>query len=448
VSFLDLKLKHDYDSEEDDILNDFYIPILSKAKRYYRLAGFFSSSALAVAAKGMSAFIKNQGRMQLVIGARLQERDVEAIRQGLEEPEKIIAEMMLSDLERLEEEFVRNHVRALAWLVANNQLDIKVAIVTDEYGQPLDYDTALRRGIFHQKVGIFEDELGNLISFSGSVNESAKAWEDNIEEFKVFRNWVEAEKEYFEADFSKFNRFWGGHANRTRIVDMPRAIRDKFIEISPDNIDELNLDRWGEVGKQTNRVELRSYQKEAVQNWCDNGKRGIFEMATGTGKTIAALSCLKRAFEIGSKIVAVISSPFIHLSEQWIREFDKLDIRSDKVLADSSKISWRDKLVDSIFDVENGISQSLIVLTTHNTLSSADFVSIIKESKRRVPELKLLLVVDEVHGIGAPERRNGLIEEYDYRLGLSATPKRWFDFEGTDKIFAYFGDVVFELVCL
>lgn len=53
------------------------------------------------------------------------------------------------------------------------------------------------------------------------------------------------------------------------------------------------------------------------------------------------------------------------------------------------------------------------------------------------------MIVDEVHGIGAPERRKGLIEEYDYRLGLSATPKRWFDLKGTDKIFAYFGDVVF-----
>lgn len=444
VSFLDLELKHDYDSEEDDILRDFYIPVLSKAKKYCRLAGFFSSSALAVAAKGMSAFIKNRGRMQLIIGARLQKRDVEAIREGLEDPEKVIAEMMLGDLEEIEEEFVKDHVRALAWLVANNQLEMKVAIVTDKYGQPLDYDAALRRGIFHQKVGVFEDEAGNLISFSGSVNESATAWEDNIEEFKVFRSWIEAEKGYFEADFSKFNRFWEGQASRTKVVDMPRAIKDKLIEIAPNNIEELNLDKWVEVGKQVTTVELREYQREAVQNWLSNDKRGIFEMATGTGKTIAALSCLKKAFETESKIVVVISSPFIHLSEQWIREFNKLDIRSDKVLADSSKTRWRDKLVDNVLDVENGISERLIVLTTHNTFSSADFMNIIKESKKRVPELKFLLVVDEVHGIGAPERRNGLIEEYDYRLGLSATPKRWFDFEGTDKIFAYFGDVVFE----
>lgn len=444
MSFLHLNLKHDYDSEKDDILRDFYIPVLSRAKKYYRLAGFFSSSAFAVAAKGMSAFAKNQGNMKLVVGARLQKRDVEAIREGLEEPEKVITEMMLKELEQIEEEFVRDHVKALAWLVARNQLSIRVAVVTDKHGQPIDYDTAIRQGIFHQKVGVFEDEDGNLISFSGSVNESAMAWEDNIEEFKVFRSWIEAEKEYFDADLSKFNRFWEGYASRTKVFDIPEAIKKRLIEIAPSNVDELKLDRWSEGGKHLGAVQLRQYQAEAVQNWLGNDKKGILEMATGTGKTVAALSCIKKILETEKKVIIVISGPFIHLSEQWIREFDRLGIQSKKSLADSSKAKWRDKLVDNIIDVENGISERLVVLTTHNTLSSMDFMNIIKESKARAPEVKLLLVVDEVHGIGAPERRNGLLQEYDYRLGLSATPKRWFDFEGTDKIFSYFGDVVFE----
>ena len=42
------------------------------------------------------------------------------------------------------------------------------------------------------------------------------------------------------------------------------------------------------------------------------------------------------------------------------------------------------------------------------------------------------------------QRREGLINDYDFRLGLSATPKRWFDDKGTEKIFEYFGDTVFE----
>jgi len=145
-----------------------------------------------------------------------------------------------------------------------------------------------------------------------------------------------------------------------------------------------------------------------------------------------------------NKVVVIISSPFIHLSEQWAKEFNKVGINCDKIIADSSQNRWKDKLVDALLDVENGVSERLLVLTTHNTFSSSDFMNIVRESKKRTPSQRLLLIIDEVHGIGAPQRRLGLIEEYDFRLGLSATPKRWFDLKGTEKIFNYFGDVVFE----
>jgi superfamily II DNA or RNA helicase len=438
VSFLDLDLKPDYDSENDDILHQFYIPVLSRAKKYHRLAGFFSSSALAVAARGISVFIRNDGDMKLIVGARLQKPDIEAIREGKENPEKILSEIILRDLKEIEDEIIRDHVRALGWLIAWGHLDIKIAIVTDNLGQPLDYDTALRKGIFHQKVGIFEDKDGNLISFSGSVNESATAWEDNIEEFKVFRSWIPGELEHLASDNRKFEKYWNGQTNRLKILDVPTAVREKLVEIAPDDIKRLKIEHFGE------RPTLRSYQENATLAWLHNSFRGILEMATGTGKTLTALTCLEKAFETKEKIVAIISSPFIHLSEQWIRESEKLGIHSDKLVADSSRNRWRDKLVDSILDVENGVCERLIVLTTHNTFSSVDFINIVKDSKKRVPDLRLFLIVDEVHGIGAPQRRLGLIEEYDYRLGLSATPKRWFDLKGTEKIFEYFGDVVFE----
>ena len=443
MSLKELALKRSYDSDVDNILTDFYVPALSALVYYYRLTGFFSSTSLAVAAKGISGLIRNGGSIKLVTGARFRREDIQAIKEAYENPESVLEREMLRELDNLEDEFVKDHIRALGWMVANKRLKIKVAIVLDEDKYPLDSGSVEKQGIFHQKVGILEDLEGNHISFSGSDNESALGWQGNIEEFKVFRSWIDAEKEYFATDLFKFDKFWEGEARRTKVVDMPRAIEEKLIEIAPSNIEELNLDIWAGSKKQRRAFELRDYQKEAVQNWLGNEKRGIFEMATGTGKTIAALSCLEKIFEKESKMVAIISSPFIHLSEQWIREFNRFGIRCDKVIADSSKEGWKDKLVDSIFDVENGVSEKLLVLTTHNTFSSDDFMSIIRDSKKRMPMLRFFLIVDEVHGIGAPERRKGLIEEYDYRLGLSATPKRWFDLKGTDKIFAYFGDVVF-----
>lgn len=444
MSLRELKLKKSYDSDVDNIITDFYTPALSVSVQYLRLTGFFSSTCLAVAAKGICGLIRNGGSVKLVTSARFRREDIQAIREACENPERVLEKAMLEELDNLENEFVKDHVRALAWMVAKKRLKIKVAIVLDENDCPLDSKEIENKGMFHQKVGILEDLDGNQISFSGSDNESAQGWQENIEEFKVFRSWVEAEKDYFDADSLKFSKFWEGQASRTKVVDIPEAIEKKLIQIAPRNLEELDLERWVGERAQSGTFDLREYQKKAVESWLGNGKKGILEMATGSGKTITALSCLKEAFESEGKIVAVVSSPFMHLSEQWIRESDRFGIRCDKIIADSSRNKWKDRFVDGILDVENGITPRLMVLTTHDTLSSEDFMNIVRESRKRMPSLRLLLVVDEVHGIGAPERRKGLIGEYDYRLGLSATPKRWFDLVGTDKIFEFFGDVVFE----
>jgi superfamily II DNA or RNA helicase len=443
MSLRDLTLKRSYDSDIDDILRDFYIPALSCSALYKRLTGFFSSTSLAVAAKGITGLISNGGSMKLISGARFRKEDIEAIVEAYEAPESVIERTMLEELENLENQFVKDHVRALGWMIATGKLKIKVAILCDENGNPLDEKAVNKRGIFHQKVGVLKDVGGDQISFSGSDNESATGWQSNIEEFKVFKSWVDSEKEYFDADLSKFEKFWQGYANRTRVIDIPRAIEEELIEMAPENVEELDLDRWTEK-KGQDRLGLRNYQVEAIKTWFANDKKGIFEMATGTGKTMTALGCLREILRTQTRLIVIVCSPFIHLSEQWIREINKINISCTKLVADSSQSKWRDNLTDSIMDVENGISHILIVLTTHNTFSSADFINIILKSKERMPTQKLLLIVDEVHGIGAPERKKGLIKEYDFRLGLSATPKRWFDYEGTEKIFDYFGDVVFQ----
>jgi len=437
----DIQFKAAYDSDETDILNEFYIPALSRSITYRRLAGFFSSSALAVAARGIAGLIKNGGDIKLLTGAKFRKADIEAIKEAYESPEFVMERTMLEELDNLEDEFIKDHVRALGWMVANKKLKIKVAIVHDEQGYPLDEKTVEGQGIFHQKVGILEDDKGNSISFSGSDNETATAWQDNIEEFKVFRSWIKEENEYFIADLNKFEKFWFGHAKRTKVVDIPRAVEERLIEIAPDNIDDLDFDRWlGKRGKRRKTlIQLRDYQKEAINSWIANGKRGIFEMATATGKTFAALGCLKKLAGQEKTLVVVIACPYIHLIKQWRREIEKFGIYCDVLIADSSNKGWKDKLADAILDVQNGISEKLIVLTTHATFPTDDFISIIRKTKE-----KMFLIVDEVHGIGAPRRKTGLIEDYSFRLGLSATPKRWFDLEGTENLFEYFGDVVFE----
>ncbi len=440
----DLDLKNAYDSDSDDVLNEFYVPVLSHSIRYNRLAGFFSSSSLAVAAKGISRFIANGGHMRLICSAKLTEADVDAIKKAHDAPEELIAKIMVAELERLENELIRDHVGALAWMMATGKLEIKVAIVLDDDGLPVEERHVQKLGMFHQKVGILEDEEGHTISFSGSDNESAAAWQHNVEEFKVFRSWEGHEGDYLAADIRKFEKFWNGSPARTRIIDVPTAAKRKLIELAPDSFEAVNLDRWSkkQSGKRKTAIELWDYQKEAVNAWLNNGKKGIFEMATGTGKTFTALACLDAICRTTKKLLVVITCPSLHLISQWKKEIDAFGIEYDRLLsADSSNPSWRDGATDLMLDISLGRREKGVILTTHTTFSSDDFTQIARDNKSG---FSIFLIADEVHGLGADKSRRGLIEEYDLRLALSATPRRWFDPAGTEMLYDYFGNTVYE----
>ncbi|MDR2700038.1 MAG: DEAD/DEAH box helicase family protein [Nitrososphaerota archaeon] len=439
----DVPLQKSYNSDVDNIVDDFYIRVLSTAIEYNRITGFFSSTMLSLAARGISTFVRNGGIMKLITGARFQATDIEAIKQAIASPEQIIKEVMLKELDEFESMFVKEHIRALAWMVANKRLEIKVAIVLSSEGDPLEAVKIEKQGIFHQKVGILKDSEGNMISFSGSNNESAHGWQKNVEEFKVFRSWASGEAEYFQSDLEKFNRFFDGKSIRTKIIEIPKAVEERLIQIAPKNFEELDLEKF-EIPEPVDGAKLRPYQAKAVNYWVKNGCSGIFEMATGTGKTFTALACIDTLMKKQSKLVTVISTPYNHLCEQWMSETDNFGIKTIKLVCDSTNPHWKDELFDNVIDLENGIIENLTIYTTHTTFASSEFIGIIKKNKLENTNLKLFLVVDEVHGIGASIRRNGLIDEYDFRLGLSATPKRWFDDEGTDKIFSFFKDVVFS----
>ena len=71
MSFKDLDLLPSYKSSKDNLIEDFYGPVLSEAVNYNRVTGFFSSNSLALAAKGLKNFISNNGKMRLLCGTQL-----------------------------------------------------------------------------------------------------------------------------------------------------------------------------------------------------------------------------------------------------------------------------------------------------------------------------------------------------------------------------------------
>jgi len=443
ISFKNLPIKKFYSSDEDDILNDFYIPALKETRSYTRLTGFFSSSSLALAARGIKGLIENEGDMKIITSPKLSKEDVRIILDSKENPEKYIENKLLSVLGSLElenEQFILDHLYILGWMIANKRLQIKIAIIFKEGLQKdlLDYTEVLQMGIFHQKIGILEDLDGNIITFSGSINETAYGWQSNIEEFKVFRGWQTSEIEYIQADINKFNKFWNNLSSYIRVIDIPEAVKNKLIEWAPKDISSVNLKRWYTLEKKK-KIYLFENQKQAIESWISNNMMGIFEMATGTGKTFTALGCLQEAIKKEERLLTIIACPLNHLLKQWETNIRKFEISDEIIFADSSNYNWKNKLMDSLFDLKNKVLKRLIILTTFVTLSSKDFIYIINKIS-----INNMLIIDEVHGCGAPKVKVGLLDKYLYRLGLSATPRRWFDFEGTEELFDYFKGTVYE----
>lgn len=442
MNLQELNIKRSYDSDADDILNDFYISALAASVSYNRLAGFFSSSSLAVAARGILGLVENSGTMKIIVSPKLREDDLRAIMASGDNYENLIGKNLLKELEDIGDEFARDHIFALGWMLANNKLEIRVAVSYDQTGRPLSSDQVQHDGIFHQKVGILQDSEGNTITFSGSVNETAMGWLGNIEEFKVFRSWEAVEADYLNADLAKFNRYWNNDCQRLKIIPVPEAVRSRLIEIAPKEIGHINLKRWYAKDNKKKKIELFDYQLYAIETWQKNNEKGIFEMATGTGKTFTALGCLKEIYRKYRKTLVVITCPYQHLGQQWKREIENFDIKYDTLIsADGVNPSWKDNLTNAIIEMSLGYKKRLIVLATHSTFSSAIFKSIIQDKKG---EYKIFLIADEVHGLGAVKARTGLVAEYEARLGLSATPKRWYDSVGTDAIYDYFGGVLYE----
>lgn len=306
-------------------------------------------------------------------------------------------------------------------MIANNLLEIKIAIPNDN------------NGIFHSKIGILKDECGDLISFSGSENETAYGWLHNIEEFKVFCSWEGSEKKFVDSDFEDFKKYWTGNAIKTNIIDIPSAIKKQLIQLAPPSKNDLK------IFKNTKpNIKLRDYQKEAIKNWFNNNCCGLFEMATGTGKTFTALSCFNKLSLSKDKLITVIACPQSHLIDQWIKDL-RIFYDGEIIIASSQNHNWKKDLTTLrkklLFETIN----KAVIMTTHVSLSSEFFINIINKFN-----VDKLLIVDEVHGIGSSKQRIGLDNCYDYRLGLSATPTRWFDDEGTIVIKNFFKGTVFE----
>jgi superfamily II DNA or RNA helicase len=452
LSLKELPIRDEYRSDYTNLIRDFYVPCLEQASVYNRAVGFFSSSSMAAVAQGLTAFIRSQGHMRLVTSPKLSPDDIEAIDRGLQEREQVIERALLREFDQELEQVVKDRLACLAWLLSKEVLDIKLAIPTN----------VRQWGIYHEKLGVFQDRDDNYVTFTGSANESSSALIDNFECLDVYTSWDERVKDRASRKFENFQRLWDDETPNVDILSFPEAAAKSLLKYRPDNppdwepglpktpfTGEPNDGKYNSGGtsgtKNFLKVELRPRQVDALDAWCKAGYRGILAMATGTGKTITALGAITKLKDLE---LVVISAPTNEIVQQWVEELANRTSFHAPILAAGRSEDWREPLFRKLRLLKHKRLPRekipLIVVGSYGELSKVPVLQLIEDAGG-LPE-QSLLIGDEVHTAGATTYQHLLQDGFQYRLGLSATPLRQYDEEGTEVMLDYFGGIVYEFL--
>src|SRR5690349_21147391 len=404
-----------------------------------------------MAADGPLEIIKGRGAMKLDASPELSEKDLAAIVKGYEQKDVAVTKTITSQLLADSAVSAAWRLGLLGQLISQGRLEIKLAVLKRADG------TA---GIYHEKFGVFEDEVGDCVTFFGSSNESKGGLRSNFESVVVFRSWFESDADDVEAIQSDFDALWENRTPNLEVFDFPEAATEALVrlvvprqggKVQGEPTTELQVadQTPGEVGEpralsgvqMPAEFEPRPYQQDAIVSWLRNDGHGTLEMATGTGKTYTALAAAVRLHEhlkaTGKPLFCVVACPYQHLVRQWADAAREFGI--DPVLCYLSADQWRDRLTEEVHAVRVGAADFAFAIATNSTFTGKAFAETAAEFPRQS-----LLIADEAHNLGTAKARAALTESYRYRLALSATPERAYDDEGTNFLSAYFGETVFS----
>lgn len=437
MALTDLSLKREYRSYKNNVVKEFYIPVLKEAILYRRAVGFFTSEALVEISKGISGLVENEGHIQLIVSPILNKEDIEAIEQGYNSRE-IVEKSLLREMKDPQDANDKERLAWISYLISIGRLDIKVA-----FTKKLN-----SKALFHEKMGIVSDSQELHIAFTGSMNETVNAFFNNYESFDVYCSWNEYEKERVQDKIDAFEKIWSNTENNLDVIDFPKAAREKLLKYKVKKIDpQLDRDLADAYVCERNEVkfginediELYDYQKEAILEWENQGYRGIFNMATGTGKTFTGLGAATWLLKNNKHLAVIIVCPYQHLVEQWVEDIERFGFRPVIAFSSSPQKKWKERLKDEVIDFNLEIEDTFCLVTTNATYTS----KYVQEQIGKI-EGDILIVVDEAHNFGAMRQSRYLRDDIKYRLALSATLERHGDEEGTQALYNYFGNKCIE----
>ncbi len=417
--------------------------------------GYFSSATISVLADGFATFISNGGRMRLIINHIVSEKDKEAISKGVHGG--FIDGFDLTNFESLRQtfdEYQQQFFECLAFLIYDKRIDIRII-------KPRN-----KKGIAHTKSGQFRDG-DSITSFTGSANFTISGLFNNLEEIKIDRsdsidkmilNRIASQREEFDSIMNgkKRNIEYLTPENLISAIQSNFDVKDieellnvenKLRKIKAEKAIREKLEHNDKVCEDIAVLEPkfpypsgpRDYQKTAFENWKNNGQRGLFAMATGTGKTITSLNCLLEIYHRKGYYKAIILVPTITLVNQWEQECRKFQF-SNITKVYSKNLTWRDEVERILFNekykTERESEISYIIISTYASYSRDKVFKVLNRFDRR----RVLMIADECHNMGSGSLVKRLKEiPYLRRIGLSATPERQYDNEGNKKLNEFFG---------
>lgn len=279
-------------------------------------------------------------------------------------------------------------------------------------------------GVVYNHVGIMTDHDGNSFVFRGGFSAVSS---EQYEVVQVFRSWIQDNLPYVNSEIKSFDLIWNHNQQDLFVFD----ISSLLLTSVEDTLKAITNSEKKAV------IKLRDYQTEAIQAWIDNNYHGFYVMATGTGKTWTAIYAAKNLMD-KEKILTVITAPYKHLLKQWGEDLVKAFPDATIIYISSENPGWEAMLRKEIISLRYNQQRQLIVISTMASFNMIRFKDAIRSHKG-----KKLLIVDEAHRFN--QRPEDIKEQYQYMLGLSATPYRGKSAESGKELMSFFGGQVYNL---